>query len=184
MKRLGMPLPASPASKKERSAQPAREEDAGVIKVTEFVNARRQEIAVMLEEMKKSAKGRLGTRGVFQSLPRSLRRRSMSHNIHRVPMRLRAQAYHERKVTNSDADRMRKKKPSASPATAADDTDNTNTNTSNANALKTKRNRKWRRRPRLLLREYLRRSNANGKVCLIVSVTTHRHHRHHACIRM
>ena len=35
------------------------------------------------------------TRRVFQTLPRHLRRRAMSHNIHRLPRRMRAAAQHE-----------------------------------------------------------------------------------------
>ena len=61
------------------------------IQVTEFAEARGRE----LELFKKTISEVRGTQRAFQTLPRHLRRRAMSHNIHRIPARLRDRAQHE-----------------------------------------------------------------------------------------
>ena len=64
--------------------------------VVEFAAARSAELSslVVLLSSKDSAEGG-GGRRVFQSLPRHLRRRAQSHNLHRLPYRLRAAAQRE-----------------------------------------------------------------------------------------
>lgn len=65
----------------------------GEIDVDKFVKARQFEIKALEEGMKKS-KAVLTTRA-FQNVPRDLRRRTASHNVKRVPKRLRARASKE-----------------------------------------------------------------------------------------
>lgn len=62
-----------------------------VLDVLEFAQARAQEIA----RLSLSIEGLGGSKRVFQLMPRHLRRRAMSHNIHRMPYRLRAAAKRE-----------------------------------------------------------------------------------------
>ena len=66
-----------------------------VLDVVEFASARSTELSslVALLSSKDAADG--GGRRVFQSLPRHLRRRAQSHNLHRLPYRLRAAAQRE-----------------------------------------------------------------------------------------
>ncbi|KAL7984160.1 hypothetical protein Chor_002730 [Crotalus horridus] len=54
-------------------------------KVSPFVQARAAEIKAMLKAVKQKSSNTL----VFQSLPRHMRRRAMSHNVKRLPRRLR-----------------------------------------------------------------------------------------------
>jgi len=61
------------------------------IPVLQFAQARIAEIA----ELQRVVNSNTGLRRAFQTLPKHLRRRAMSHNIHRIPARLRAQALRE-----------------------------------------------------------------------------------------
>jgi len=65
----------------------------GELNVEKFVIAREFEIKALEDGMKKS-KNLLSQRA-FQSVPRDLRRRTASHNVKRVPKRLRARAQKE-----------------------------------------------------------------------------------------
>lgn len=65
----------------------------GELNVEKFVKAREFEIKALEDGMKKS-KNFLSQRA-FQSVPRDLRRRTASHNVKRVPKRLRARAQKE-----------------------------------------------------------------------------------------
>lgn len=65
----------------------------GEIDVEKFVKARQFEIKALEDGMKRS-KGALTTRA-FQNVPRDLRRRTASHNVKRVPKRLRERAKKE-----------------------------------------------------------------------------------------
>jgi ribonuclease P/MRP protein subunit POP1 len=65
----------------------------GELNVEKFVKAREFEIKA-LEDGMKNAKSFLSQRA-FQSVPRDLRRRTASHNVKRVPKRLRAKAARE-----------------------------------------------------------------------------------------
>ena len=98
------PQHAEPSSRKRRrvQAQDARTIATqttgkafsnGEIDVDKFVKAREFEIKALEDGMKRSRKS-LSTRA-FQSVPRDLRRRTASHNIKRVPKRLRAKAKRE-----------------------------------------------------------------------------------------
>ena len=62
----------------------------GELDVERFVQAREYEIKALEKSIKK-ARSALSTRA-FQSVPRELRRRTASHNVKRVPKRLRARA--------------------------------------------------------------------------------------------
>lgn len=57
----------------------------------QFANERRRDLQTFVE----GATPRLTGLRTFQTLPRHLRRRSMSHNLHRVPARLRERAARE-----------------------------------------------------------------------------------------
>lgn len=59
--------------------------------VTDFVQARAMELYNMTAAISQHG----GTRRTFQTLPRHMRRRAMSHNIKRLPHRLREQAKSE-----------------------------------------------------------------------------------------
>ena len=65
----------------------------GDLDVSAFVKAREFEIKAMETSMSKS-KASLSTRA-FQQVPKDLRRRTASHNVKRVPKRLRARAAKE-----------------------------------------------------------------------------------------
>lgn len=65
----------------------------GELDVSAFVKAREYEIKA-LESSLGNAKKALSTRA-FQSVPRSMRRRTASHNVKKVPKRLRARAAKE-----------------------------------------------------------------------------------------
>lgn len=65
----------------------------GELNVEKFVKAREFEIKALEEGMKKSKK--FLSQRAFQSVPRDLRRRTASHNVKRVPKRLRAKAARE-----------------------------------------------------------------------------------------
>jgi ribonuclease P/MRP protein subunit POP1 len=65
----------------------------GELNVEKFVKAREFEIQALEDGMKKSKK--FLSQRAFQSVPRDLRRRTASHNVKRVPKRLRAKAARE-----------------------------------------------------------------------------------------
>jgi ribonuclease P/MRP protein subunit POP1 len=65
----------------------------GELDVAAFIGAREYEIRALEEGMQKS-KASLSSRA-FQKVPRALRRRTASHNVKRVPKRLRARARRE-----------------------------------------------------------------------------------------
>lgn len=65
----------------------------GELDVAAYVGAREYEIRALEAGIDKS-KGALASRA-FQKVPRSLRRRTASHNVKRVPQRLRARAKRE-----------------------------------------------------------------------------------------
>jgi ribonuclease P/MRP protein subunit POP1 len=65
----------------------------GELNVDKFVKARAFEIQALEDGMNRSKK--LLSQRAFQSVPRDLRRRTASHNVKRVPKRLRARAAKE-----------------------------------------------------------------------------------------
>ena len=67
--------------------------NSGELDVSAFVKAREYEIRALEASMGASKKA-LSTRA-FQQVPRQLRRRTASHNVKRVPKRLRARAAKE-----------------------------------------------------------------------------------------
>ena len=63
------------------------------INPAEFAEARALEIQNMVEAIKDG--DRTSGKRIFQTLPRHMRRRAMSHNVKRMPVRLRQRASHE-----------------------------------------------------------------------------------------
>lgn len=63
------------------------------INVIEFAEARALELHNMVEGM--AMADRTGKKRLFQSLPKHMRRRAMSYNVKRMPVRLREQAKKE-----------------------------------------------------------------------------------------
>ena len=70
----------------------------GELDVSSFVKAREFEIQAMVKSMRES-KQVLRTRA-FQQVPKDLRRRTASHNVKRVPKRLRGRAAREVRTTS------------------------------------------------------------------------------------
>ncbi|KAL2001792.1 hypothetical protein VTN02DRAFT_1220 [Thermoascus thermophilus] len=82
----------------------------GELDVAAYVGAREFEIRALEAGMRKS-KAALTSRA-FQQVPRSLRRRTASHNVKRVPRRLRARARREMIEDNTPTVTARRRKPS------------------------------------------------------------------------
>lgn len=80
----------------------------GVLDVPSFVNSRKFEIE-QLEKAHLKSKNAKSTR-VFQALPRSLRRRAASHNVKRIPKRLRNKALREMLRSNEAEETAKRKK--------------------------------------------------------------------------
>ncbi|GMM58877.1 ribonuclease P/MRP protein subunit [Maudiozyma humilis] len=68
-------------------------ESGAMLNVNQFVNTRQYEIKQLQVAMHKSKAS--GATRVFQALPRKLRRRTASHNIRRIPKRMRNRALRE-----------------------------------------------------------------------------------------
>ncbi|KAK4175661.1 ribonucleases P/MRP protein subunit POP1-domain-containing protein [Triangularia setosa] len=83
--------------------------DDGRLDLNKFLNAREFEIKALERSMTK-CKAINATR-VFQMVPRAMRRRTASHNVKRVPKRLRAQARKEMLDDNTPTVESRKRKP-------------------------------------------------------------------------
>ncbi|KAK0718813.1 ribonucleases P/MRP protein subunit POP1-domain-containing protein [Apiosordaria backusii] len=81
----------------------------GKLDLNKFLNAREFEIKALEKSMTK-CKAINATR-VFQMVPRAMRRRTASHNVKRVPKRLRAQARKEMLDDNTPTVESRKRKP-------------------------------------------------------------------------
>lgn len=65
----------------------------GALPIQEFISSRRFEIKALADSIQKSREA--GVQRAFQSLPRYLRRRAASHNVKKVPKRIRARAIAE-----------------------------------------------------------------------------------------
>lgn len=98
-KRGGGPVKSTGQSRKRLKVQDARTiavqttEQAfrnGELDVQKYVKAREFEIQALEQSLARAKKG-LNTRA-FQELPRELRRRTASHNVKRIPKRLRKRA--------------------------------------------------------------------------------------------
>ena len=72
----------------------------GELDVSAFVKAREFEIKALEASMNKSKKAL--TARAFQQVPRDLRRRTASHNVKKVPKRLRTRAAKEASLLNHD----------------------------------------------------------------------------------
>jgi ribonuclease P/MRP protein subunit POP1 len=99
-------IPISSAGRKRQKTHDIREisvqsSDAaisttGELDVASFVKAREYEIGALEKSMQKSKKAL--TMRAFQQVPRVMRRRTASHNVKKVPRRLRGRA--EREVSD------------------------------------------------------------------------------------
>lgn len=74
---------------------------SGELNVAAFVKAREFEINALSKSMQKSKKGLMSR--AFQQVPRAMRRRTASHNVKKVPRRLRQRAQREVISTRSIA---------------------------------------------------------------------------------
>jgi hypothetical protein len=101
-KRKASSLPSSNSRKRQKAqdarAIPVQAADAalsasGELNVAAFIKAREFEINALDKSVQKSKKG-LMTRA-FQQVPRNMRRRTASHNVKKVPWRLRRRAERE-----------------------------------------------------------------------------------------
>jgi len=102
-KRKVITRPSASADRKRQKTQNARfipiqSSDAafsatGELDVAAFVKAREFEINALEKSMQKSKKGL--TMRAFQQIPRSMRRRTASHNVKKIPRRLRKRAEKE-----------------------------------------------------------------------------------------
>lgn len=81
----------------------------GKLDLQKFLNAREFEIKALENSMRK-CKAANATR-VFQQVPRSMRRRTASHNVKRVPKRLRERARREMADDNTPTVESRKRRP-------------------------------------------------------------------------
>jgi len=105
-------IPTSSASRKRQKTHDIREisvqsSDAaisttGELDVASFVKAREYEISALEKSMQKSKKAL--TMRAFQQVPRAMRRRTASHNVKKVPRRLRRRA--EREVSDRNGHDM------------------------------------------------------------------------------
>lgn len=80
-------------SKRRKTEIPVQDAASGGLNVTNFVKAREFEIKALESSMQKSRKSLMAR--AFQQLPRHMRRRTASHNVKKVPRRLRKRALKE-----------------------------------------------------------------------------------------
>lgn len=81
------------SNKLKNDQEKSLSEDGGMIQVDRFIGSRQFELTQLQYSMLKS-KSASSTR-VFQALPRKLRRRTASHNVRRIPKRMRNRALRE-----------------------------------------------------------------------------------------
>ncbi|KAK0703481.1 ribonucleases P/MRP protein subunit POP1-domain-containing protein [Lasiosphaeria miniovina] len=81
----------------------------GRLDLQKFLNARQFEIKALESSMQKCTS--VNATRVFQQVPRAMRRRTASHNVRRVPKRLRARARKEQIEDNTPTVEARKRRP-------------------------------------------------------------------------
>lgn len=81
----------------------------GELDLQAFLDARNTEVKLLTEGMRRSKA--VNNRRAFQLVPRSLRRRTASHNIKKLPKRLRARARREQVDDNTPNVEARRRKP-------------------------------------------------------------------------
>ncbi|KAK2067331.1 hypothetical protein P8C59_001082 [Phyllachora maydis] len=86
----------------------------GELDLQSFVDARAFEIQALEASMRRTKAAR-ATRA-FQHVPRSMRRRTASHNVKRVPKRLRDKARYQKQEDNSPTVEARKRRPKTTRA--------------------------------------------------------------------
>lgn len=82
---------------------------SGQLDVNTFIQSREFEIKALENAMSNSK--RANNKRAFQMVPRDMRRRTASHNVKRVPKRLRRRAAHEMKEDNTPTVTARRRKP-------------------------------------------------------------------------
>ncbi|RBQ89059.1 hypothetical protein VDGD_00312 [Verticillium dahliae] len=92
----------------------------GELNLQTFLKAREFEIKA-LEESMRHTKG-AATKRAFQQVPRGMRRRTASHNVKRVPKRLRNRAMKEMRDDNTPTVTSRRRKPTTTRATIRSET--------------------------------------------------------------
>ncbi|KAK5115108.1 hypothetical protein LTR62_001805 [Meristemomyces frigidus] len=90
-------------------AQPTKSFKNGELDVDQFVRAREYEIRALEDGMARSKKGL--NRRAFQQVPPELRRRTASHNVKRVPKRLRERAKREMADDNTPIVNAKTRRP-------------------------------------------------------------------------
>ncbi|CAI8509461.1 unnamed protein product [Hanseniaspora opuntiae] len=100
--------------KKKNTYNPLLSKDLSLIKTEDYINLKQKEITNFIETIIKNKKYGSNKRA-YQSLPRHLRRRTGSHNIRRVPKRLRKRTLKEmmksdQKVIDGNTGLMKHKK--------------------------------------------------------------------------
>ena len=86
----------------------------GELDLQAFISARAFEIEALEDSMRRTKEA--GTSRTFQKFPRSMRRRTASHNPKRVPKRLRAKAMREFREDNTPLVVARRRKPTTTRA--------------------------------------------------------------------
>lgn len=81
------------------------------IDVGSYWDARETEVQYFEKEIGKEAQQGRSTRRTFQQLPRGMRRRTASHDLKRLPVRLRQKAAKEMDPVTNDACRRKKRRP-------------------------------------------------------------------------
>jgi ribonuclease P/MRP protein subunit POP1 len=84
----------------------------GELDLQSFLKAREFEIKALEDGMRRSKHDR--PTGAFQQVPRDMRRRTASHNVKKVPKRLRTRAAREMKADNTPTVKSNKKAPKTS----------------------------------------------------------------------
>ncbi len=93
-KRKANSQPASRNIPKRRKTEiPVQDGVPGGLNINNFVKAREFEINALETSMQKSRKSLMAR--AFQQLPRHMRRRTASHNVKKIPKRLRKRAEQE-----------------------------------------------------------------------------------------
>src|SRR3569833_120377 len=86
----------------------------GKVDLPDFLEARRFEISALEDAMQRSRSA--NTRRAFQLVPRHMRRRTASHNVKRLPKRLRSRARKEMAADNTPTVEARNRRPRTTKA--------------------------------------------------------------------
>ncbi|RMZ92264.1 hypothetical protein DV736_g475, partial [Chaetothyriales sp. CBS 134916] len=98
------------AIKRHRPNIPVQHGHSGELNIAAFVKGREFEIQALESSMQKARKSLMSR--AFQQVPRHMRRRTASHNVKKVPRRLRKRAEREMKMDNTPTVSKRTRSPS------------------------------------------------------------------------